>query len=204
MLIKYLKIVRSKARKYERTDINGQEIKHSRLYFRVFLFVLFTLFLLFVSRNGFSERLMEYCVSALSILIGLFITILVFVSEKIPNKKDEEEKSSAKERASDMQLYNFYKQFSFMIGRTTILCVYCLIVVFFLIQIGVSYNPFDYSFVSKISAESICLFFKILINMTLRILFIYWMIRIFYNTLFAVSSLTNVINLNKKQNDSNN
>lgn len=204
MLIKYLKIVREKARCYERVDINGKEIKPFQLYFRWFLFAIITILLLFVSINGFSERLLEYCVSALSILIGLFITILVFVSEKIPNKKEKDGNSSAKERANDIQLYNFYKQFSFMIGRTTILCVYCLIVVFFLIQIGVSYNPFDYSFVSKINTESVRLFFKILINMIFRILFIYWMIRIFYNTLFAVSSLTNVINLNKKQNDSNN
>lgn len=204
MLIKYLKIVREKARCYERVDINGKEIKPFQLYFRWFLFAIITILLLFVSINGFSERLLEYCVSALSILIGLFITILVFVSEKIPNKKENDGNSSAKERANDIQLYNFYKQFSFMIGRTTILCVYCLIVVFFLIQIGVSYNPFDYSFVSKINTESVRLFFKILINMIFRILFIYWMIRIFYNTLFAVSSLTNVINLNKKQNDSNN
>lgn len=204
MLIKYLKIVREKAHCYERVDINGKEIKPFQLYFRWFLFAIITILLLFVSINGFSERLLEYCVSALSILIGLFITILVFVSEKIPNKKENDGNSSAKERANDIQLYNFYKQFSFMIGRTTILCVYCLIVVFFLIQIGVSYNPFDYSFVSKINTESVRLFFKILINMIFRILFIYWMIRIFYNTLFAVSSLTNVINLNKKQNDSNN
>lgn len=204
MLIKYLRIVREKAHQLEQVDINGKEIKPSKLYFRWFLFAIITILLLLVSINGFSERLLEYCVSALSILIGLFITILVFVSEKIPNKKENDGSSSAKERANDIQLYNFYKQFSFMIGRTTILSVYCLIVVFFLIQIGVSYNPFDYSFVSKISAESICLFFKILVNMILRVLFIYWMIRIFYNTLFAVASLTNVINLNKKQNDSNN
>lgn len=204
MLIKYLKVIRERAHQLERVDINGKEIKPSKLYFRWFLFAFFTSLLFFASINGFSERLMEYCVSALSILIGLFITILVFVSEKIPNKKGVDEESSAKERASDMQLYNFYKQFSFMIGRTTILSVYCLIVVFFLIQIGVSYNPFNYSFASKINAESLCLFIKLLINMTLRILFIYWMIRIFYNTLFAVSSLTSVINLNKKQNDSNN
>lgn len=203
MLIRYLRIVREKARQLEQVDINGKEIKPSKLYFRWFLFAVITLLLLFVTINGFSERLLEYCVSALSILIGLFITILVFVSEKIPNKKENNGDFSAKERANDIQLYNFYKQFSFMIGRTTVLSVYCLIVVFFLIQIGVSYNPFDYSFVSKINAESVYLFFKILINVTLRILFIYWMIRIFYNTLFAVSSLTNVINLNKKQNDSN-
>lgn len=202
-MIRYLRIIREKARQLEQVDINGKEIKPSKLYFRWFLFAVITLLLLFVTINGFSERLLEYCVSALSILIGLFITILVFVSEKIPNKKENNGDFSAKERANDIQLYNFYKQFSFMIGRTTVLSVYCLIVVFFLIQIGVSYNPFDYSFVSKINAESVCLFFKILINVTLRILFIYWMIRIFYNTLFAVSSLTNVINLNKKQNDSN-
>ena len=204
MLIKYLKIVRKKSHQLEQVDINGKEIKPSKLYLRWFLFAFITILLFFVSINGFSERLLEYCVSALSILIGLFITILVFVSEKIPNKKEDNGNSSAKERANDIQLYNFYKQFSFMIGRTTLLCLYCLIVVFFLIQIGVSYNPFDYSFVSKIDTESVCLFFKILINTILRILFIYWMIRIFYNTLFAVSSLTNVINLNKKQNDSNN
>ncbi len=197
MLIKYLKIVRKKALKYERIDINGNEIKPLKFYFRVFVFVFISLSLLFVSRNGFSEKLLEYCVSALSILIGLFITVLVFVSEKIPDKEGKNENTSGKERTKKIQLFNFYKQFSFMIGRTTILSVYCLIVIFILMQIGVSYNPFDYSFVSQISLESVCLFFKIVINLTFRFLFIFWMIRIFYNTLFAVSSLTNVINLKK-------
>ncbi len=197
MLIKYLKIVRKKAHKYERIDINGNEIKPLKFYFRVFVFVFISLLLLFVSRNGFSEKLLEYCVSALSILIGLFITILVFVSEKIPDKEEKNENTSGKERTKKIQLFNFYKQFSFMIGRTTILSVYCLIVIFILMQIGVSYNPFDYTFVSQKSLESVCLFFKIVINLTFRFLFIFWMIRIFYNTLFAVSSLTNVINLKK-------
>lgn len=168
------------------------------IFLRQVLFVLITVVLLLTSLDGFSERLLEYCVSALSILTGLFITVLVFVSEKIPNKDTINVNTSAKERTRKIQLYNYYKQFSFMIGRTTVLSVFCLIIIFFLIQIGTSYNPFEYIVAHQIDIESIFLFFKITINLVLRFLFIYWMIRIFYNTLFAVSSLTNIINLKKE------
>ena len=188
MLIKYLKIIRDKSHKYDRTDINGHEVKSSKIFLRQVLFVLITIVLFLFSLDGFSERLLEYCVSALSILTGLFITVLVFVSEKIPNKESNNEN----------KLYNYYKQFSFIIGRTTVLSVFCLIIIFFLIQIGTSYNPFEYIIAHQIDIESVFLFFKITINLVLRFLFIYWMIRIFYNTLFAVSSLTNIINLKKE------
>ena len=198
MLIKYLKIIRDKSHKYDRTDINGHEVKSSKIFLRQVLFVLITIVLFLFSLDGFSERLLEYCVSALSILTGLFITVLVFVSEKIPNKESNNENISAKERTKKIQLYNYYKQFSFIIGRTTVLSVFCLIIIFFLIQIGTSYNPFEYIIAHQIDIESVFLFFKITINLVLRFLFIYWMIRIFYNTLFAVSSLTNIINLKKE------
>ena len=134
MLIKYLKIIRDKSRKYERTDINGQEIKISKIFFRQAIFALISIVLFFVSINGFSERLLEYCVSALSILIGLFITVLVFVSEKIPNRETSNENTSAIDRTKKIQLFNYYKRFSFMIGRTTVLSIFCLIIIFFLIQ----------------------------------------------------------------------
>ena len=179
MLIKYLKIIRDKSHKYDRTDINGHEVKSSKIFLRQVLFVLITILLFLISLNGFSERLLEYCVSALSILTGLFITVLVFVSEKIPDKETNNENTSAKERTKQIQLYNYYKQFSFMIGRTTVLSVFCLIVIFFLIQIGTSYNPFEYIIAHQIDIESFFLFFKISINLVLRFLFIYWMIRIF-------------------------
>ncbi len=198
MLIKYLKIIRDKSHKYDRTDINGHKVKSSKIFLRQVLFVLITVVLLLTSLDGFSERLLEYCVSALSILTGLFITVLVFVSEKIPNKETNNVNTSAKERAIKIQMYNYYKQFSFMIGRTTVLSVFCLIIIFFLIQIGTSYNPFEYIVAHQINIESVFLFLKITINLVLRFLFIYWMIRIFYNTLFAVSSLTNIINLKKE------
>lgn len=197
MLIKFLKIIRDKSQKYERTDINGQEIKISKIFFRQAIFVLISIVLFFVSIDGFSERLLEYCVSALSILIGLFITVLVFVSEIIPNRETSNENTSAIDRTKKIQLFNYYKRFSFMIGRTTVLSIFCLIIIFFLIQIGMSYNPFEYVMTPQIDIKSILLFFKISINLLLRLLFIYWMIRIFYNTLFSVSSLTIIINLKK-------
>lgn len=201
MLIKYLKLVREKSLAYSRKDINGQEVKRSKIITREILFIILSFLLLIVSRNGFSDKLLEYGVSALSILIGLFITILVFVSDKIPIKSANDKNSSAKEQATEKQIYNFYKQFSFMIGRTTILAIYCLILIFFLIQSDVSYNPFDYTFVSDIDDSSICLFCSITLNLILRFFVIYWLARIFYNTLFAVASLTNVINLKNNKDD---
>lgn len=201
MLIKYLKLVREKSLAYSRKDINGQEVKRSKIITREISFFILSFLLLIISINGFSDKLLEYGVSALSILIGLFITILVFVSDKIPIKSANDKHSPAKEQATEKQIYNFYKQFSFMIGRTTILAIYCLILIFFLIQYDVSYNPFDYAFVSDVDAISVWLFCSITINLILRFFVIYWLARIFYNTLFAVASLTNVINLKNNKDD---
>ena len=107
MLIKYLKLVREKSLAYSRKDINGQEVKRSKIITREISFIILSFLLLIISINGFSDKLLEYGVSALSILIGLFITILVFVSDKIPIKSANDKHSPAKEQATEKQIYNF-------------------------------------------------------------------------------------------------
>jgi hypothetical protein len=144
-------------------------------------------------KNGFPENFVDYMSNALSILIGLFSTAIIFSFDKFYEKKDLS-KASSTEKVIDRQSYNYTKQFVYITGYSIILCAFTLVFLSFssLFSSLANINIFDYYFDLHGS-----IWIAILIPLVLlqRFLILYWLSSIVYNTLFVISSLVKYMTL---------
>lgn len=197
-LIRYIKSIRKKAKEYAQRDINGNKTKNRWYYKTLFFCIIAGVVTFYLSKYGFDERIVEYATTVLSIFVGIFMTLLVFAVDEIPDKKSHqtEDSDNGKKRLKTIQKYNFYKPFVCILGYTVLLSVICIICIFLQLLINdMSFNPFDYSFTKQITKEAFFLFCKGLFISLLRFLCVYLIIDIFYYTLYAVSGYThNILN----------
>jgi uncharacterized protein (DUF3820 family) len=190
----YIKELRKRTLELERKDINN----HVAVSFfaknqRRILCAIPSLLLLWYLKNGFPENFVDYMSNALSILIGLFSTAIIFSFDKFYEKKDLS-KASSTEKVIDKQSYNYTKQFVHITGYSIILCVFALVFLSFssLFSSLTNINIFDYYFDLHGS-----IWISILIPLVLvqRFLILYWLSNIVYNTLFVISSLVKYMTL---------
>lgn len=219
----FLSDLRVNAKKYERIDING-EIDSSFLQKngKMLICSIISIITIIFLKNGFSEIFINYAGTILSILIGLFITALIFSFDKFypkerkikynvhPVKRDidkqyiieEEEKEnlSSTEKLLDTQAYNYTKQFSYITGYNIILCIYVLLLLAInsLFEESMSINVFQNTLISdykQIEIENILFFLLSLFVVVQRFFVLYWMLNVMYNTMFVVSSMVNFMTI---------
>ena len=98
MLKEWIDIIQlffAKSRDVLKNDVNGKTIKH--IWASYVLFVVITLLLVWGIPKGFSDGFINYATSILSIFVGFFITVLVFVEDKLkPTKLPTKEEENAK------------------------------------------------------------------------------------------------------------
>lgn len=206
-LNKYLKELRKGADRLERTSINGKidESCKAKYLVRVILFVI-SVVIFGLLKNGFDETFISYVSSALSILVGLFITALIFSFDKFyePNSEDT---SDSVANLWEVQSYNYAKQFAYITGHTIVLSVFtlALLAVSALFENETKLNVFDLRFcidcIKTVDIDSLLLFPLAVFVIVQRILVLYWLLRIMYNTLFIVSSMVQymTVKIDKKK-----
>lgn len=191
-LNKYLIELRYKAIRFERIDING---KSSDNWFinnqRRIICSLVAIMLTSLLPEGFNEQFISYSSTILSILIGLFITAMIFSFDKFYTKIDRE-KANANEKLWDTQAYNYSMQFAYITGYNIVLSIFTLAVlslsVFF--DVIMSINVWNYHFeFENISLDTFFNFVGLSLLLLQRFVVLYWIACIMYNTLFLVSSM---------------
>ena len=194
-LIKYLKILNRQANLLARTDING--VEKSDFYSKYLIkitFVLISIGLTLMLKNGFGEIFISYVSSVLSILVGLFITALIFSFDKFYDPTKDENPSS-RIKLWEIQAYNYAQKFAYLTSLTIIMSVFTLVVLILstLFVEDFKLNLFSLEFCwncrSDNYLENIWLFLFSLIVLFQRIFVLYWLLNIMYNTLFIVSSM---------------
>lgn len=207
-LIKYLTELRKDANRLERTNINNEEKKDFlSIYGMKILYTLIALFFLFFLKEGFSNDFVSFIASILSILVGLFITALIFSFDKFYNPSKKEYPNSM-DKLWDTQSYNYYKKFSYLTSYTIVLSIFTLL----LLSINVLFQSFSNINIFKTYICIVCLkenlivsiefFFRTTIVIIQRVLIIYWLQKIVFNTLFIVSSMVNFMSVKiNKEND---
>lgn len=218
----FLSDLRTNAKKYGRIDINGEE-ENAPLdkYGKKIICSLISIVVVLFLKNGFSATFIDYAGTILSILIGLFITALIFSFDKFyslekkkkyniyPTQKDtskqytiEEEKESisSTEKLLDIQAYNYTKQFSYITGYNIILCIYVLLLLAIssLFEESMSINIFQNTLIldcKQIGVENILLFLLSSFVLVQRFFVLYWMLNVMYNTMFVVSSMVNFMTI---------
>jgi len=191
-LNEYLNDLRNTANRLARTDINGLEDdsfwgKHGT---RIICTIISSGFV-YVVDGGFSDTLISYASTVLSILIGLFITAIIFSFDKF-YKQTDHNTANSKEKLWDTQSYNYAKQFAYITGYNIVLCVFSIAMLSLstLLPTQLSFKLHDYCFsLINIDIPSIILFCKLALTVLQRFLVFYWILRVMYNTLFVVSSM---------------
>lgn len=216
----FIHFVYSKARESEILDINNKKKSFIQRNERYLFACTFTIIVILTLQNGYNKELLQLGASILAILIGLFLTALVFALDKFytPNRyrkrdykidvsKNEQIKSfeisvdeiafdNAREKLWQKQSLYYVQKFNVLVGKSVIVGVWALA----LICLNVMYSDFfginlaDYSFV-PISFHSIWIFIKLMMVFAVRFLICYYIIEVFYNTIRIISSMINFMSV---------
>jgi hypothetical protein len=194
-LNKYLRILRQEASRFERTDINNDVDDSFRAKYTVkILFAFISLTLIFFLHNGFGESFVSYVSSVLSILVGLFITALIFSFDKFYEPSNEENPNS-RIKLWETQAHNYAKKFAYITSYTIVLSIFTLVLlaVSALFENETQLNVFEQSFcfdcISYKDLQPVKVFLIGCFVIIQRFLVLYWLLKIMYNTLFIVSSM---------------
>src|SRR5690554_3611496 len=187
-LSKYVRELYLKSFKYKRTDINGEIDKSGcSKYLMRGLFIVISLVILFVIPKGYSNDFIEHISGILAILVGLFITTLIFSFEKFYTKKKISDRFD--EKLKDTQDYNFTKIFTNLTSYTILLSILAIILVSIYVLFK-DYFSFDISNVEfNIKECNTSLTVRFFIVSFVRILTFYSLLNILYNTVFVVVTM---------------
>jgi len=216
----FICFVYSKARESETLDINNRRKPFIRRNGRLLLSYPLSFIVLLTLPAGYNNDFLQLGASILAILIGLFLTALVFALDKFyipPRKKDgdyrvkttendqtrsieisvEEIKyENALEKIWQKQSLYYVQQFNVLVGKNVIVGIWALALICAYVMY---YNFFsvrldDYSFV-EITLPSIFLFLKLLLIIAGRFFICYFLIEMFYNTVRIISSMVNFMSI---------
>lgn len=216
----FICFVYSKARESETLDINNRRKPFIRRNGRLLLSYPLSFIVLLTLPAGYNNDFLQLGASILAILIGLFLTALVFALDKFyipPRKKDgdyrvettendqtrsieisvEEIKyENALEKLWQKQSLYYVQQFNVLVGKNVIVGIWALALICTYVMY---YNFFsvrldDYSFV-EITLPSIFLFLKLLLIIACRFFICYFLIEMFYNTVRIISSMVNFMSI---------
>lgn len=203
-LIKYLRQLKNDAIRYERTDLNGNVttsffLKNAR---RITSSVIAVALVIFI-KDGFTATFISYASTVLSILIGLFITAMIFSFDKFYEKIDLST-ATAKQKLWEIQSYNYSKQFAYITGYNIVLSVLAIafLTLNALFEKEMSLNVYNYNFTPKhITFQSLITSLGLSLLTVQRFLVLYWIASVMYNTLFLVSSMVKFMTLKLDKNN---
>lgn len=194
-LIKYLRILKRKASQFERTNINNiVDESFSAKYLVKIIFIIISAVLVYLLKNGFSDSFVSYVSSVLSILVGLFITALIFSFDKFYEPSNEENLNS-RIKLWETQAHNYAKKFAYITSYTIVLSIFTLVILVAsaLFEKPTQLNVFNLTFCFECIKNKDIEAFKLsgiaFFVIIQRFLVLYWLLKIMYNTLFIVSSM---------------
>lgn len=211
----------SKSREYEKKGIDGNVMPFFKRNARRIICSSFSIILVLFCSEGFSKDFLNVTSTVFSILIGLFITVLVFALDKFYEPKEDKTNDfniqltdgeierdvelsissvhslSSIEKTTLKTDYNFTKIFSYLIGKNIILSIFTVS----LILLNVLFYDFFqldfylYSFSWGCDIDLVLNFLLILFHIVFRYFVFYWMLSVFYNTIFVISGLVNFMTI---------
>ena len=216
----FICFVYSKARESETLDIYNRRKPFFRRNGRLLLSYPLSFIVLLTLPAGYNNDFLQLGASILAILIGLFLTALVFALDKFyipPKKKDGDYRlettendqtrsieisveeivyENAQEKLWQKQSLYYVQQFNVLVGKNVIVGIWALALICTYVMY---YNFFsvrldDYSFV-EITLPSIFLFLKLLLIIAGRFFICYFLIEMFYNTVRIISSMVNFMSI---------
>ncbi len=216
----FLFYIYSNARRSEALNINNQRLPFLQRNARRIVSIFLSLLIIYTLPDGYNNDFLQLSASILSILIGLFITALVFaldkfytphtnierdfeltINENTQTRKielsiDELRYKNSREKLWEKQSLYYIQKFNIIVGKSVIVGVFALALICLNV---IYYEPFcdnlkNYVFVD-INLQSILVFLRLFIIGCIRFLICYCIIGVFYNTINIISSMVNFMSV---------
>ena len=216
MLEEWIRTLRrylAKANNVLAKDINGNTFtKWSQIKFHL-VFCGCTLVIVWLIPKGLNSEFIDYIKDIFAIFVGFFVTVLCFVFDKLDtekvltqeenDKKKAEDRNSSKRSIKIKQEHNYTVRFFYTIGLIILYstAVLCLLIPNIFWKEWFDVDIRDYEVVTsfeQITISSIMIFAHLLFCVVYRITVVLLTIKVFYYTVYSVSSLLQVL-INKKK-----
>ncbi len=185
---RYLVLLIREAHKWQNTDIAGNERK-PKLWFSPlqWVFVLLSLIISYSSENFMKIDFIGYIIAALSIFIGLFLSMIISIFDKFRSLDFSSENMSESKRAILIKTKNYFKQFTTLTTYAiliSILTIVLLSALFFTDFFNQSTNIYPLDFKNG----SYMLFGEICAIVFYRSIILYFLMDFVYIVIMAVTS----------------
>lgn len=183
IISKYLKNIVACSRMFRSSDANGNNKNTCGLWL---LICIVGMLFLYNHIQGLSYDLSNIIVTFLSIYIGLFTTILVFISEK-KYREPQCHSDNVVEQIRQNQLSHFYSGAPWLIGFDVLLAILTLMVILFNID---DFNSIRYDFWNITCVVCLIKCFSVVLSLT----FISFSLSLlFFDTIYMVAVFTSAI-----------
>lgn len=216
MLIEWIKAMRIFIRKGYRAitmDVNNKKYsKQSILAYHIFFLFISFLCVIFLPK-GVNESFIDYIKDIFAIFVGFFLTALTLIYDKLNISKipsqDAKDRMLAKNRPTSedilrmKQEHNYVIRFFYSIGFNILFATLTLLLLipiifwkeFFTLDIS-KYQFINY--LSDINKESILLGGHIVFIFIYRLIIIFLIVKVFFYTVYMITSLLQVLISKKK------
>ncbi|VDH16153.1 Uncharacterised protein [Algoriella xinjiangensis] len=176
----------------ENKGIDGNNLKG---YVSIrFICLILTLFGLILLNKGFDKDFSGYLISALSIYIGLVMTLITFMFDKFNSKDFSYDNVDEKEKL--ILLKNFYKKFITISSQAVFNSIICI----FLLSISLSISKMNIDIIKVLKGIDIkkeidfWLSIKMFLILSYRAYTLYVIFRLFFRVIYIVVSSFNYFN----------
>jgi len=197
---------------WQYTDINGFT-KKPKFFFSQLQLILLVIaaFTSYTLKKGFNNEFVSYSISALSIFVGLFLTLMVSVFDKFSALKLPELKKqiladkgslSDREKTILIQKKNFFIQFTALTAYSIVISIFCILLLSVSLlcsQFSQDYSEYKFVGWDSITYQHFVSFLKLGISYIHRITTIYFLLDFLLIVLYAVSGIYNYFSIEYKQ-----
>lgn len=195
------------------TDVNNNVFsQRSIMVYHIFFLFISVLCVIFLP-NGLNEEFIDYIKDIFAIFIGFFVTALALIYDKlniskIPSQKDKdnmpvEDRPTSKDILRMKQEHNYVIRFFYSIGFNILYATLTLLLLIPIIfwKKFFSLNILEYQIVGNLeylNKESILLGCHIVLLFIYRLLLILLIVKVFFYTVYMITSLLQVLISKKK------
>lgn len=195
-LLYYLLQVIKEGHKWQNVDVNGVE-HNNFFYFSLlqWLALIYAVLFTLLNSTGFSHDAIDYSLSALAVMSGLFLGLVVMVLDK--SDRTDYTANNDNERVQKRKLWNFYYQFVSITSYAILLAMLEIGLLLGTLLYGESSDLDCYSWTFEdLGIESLLIGIKGFFIILVRICSVYFLIDFFLLSIYAVSSIFQVVKIN--------
>lgn len=169
--------------------------KRPKLYFTTLQWIAILLAVIFVLTNytGLNTNIIDFLLSSLSIMTGLFLALIVVVYDKFKeldfNVEEDEDK------INKVKSWNYLRQFNALTSYSIFIALIVISILIGSLLYGYQINISDIQFARSFNSIDINLTIKIAFIIIVRFCMVYFLLDFFILTIYAVSSLFQFINI---------